>query len=104
MCRTLFSSVQSSPAPRRDGAHPSVRDRSIRIGVPGEGRHGLQPRELEGCRLPLAVNERTSKTSKTTQLYFFSRNIRPEKATAKQPADRRVEETAAGMLVVKRAA
>ena len=37
-------------------------------------------------------------------LLFFSRDIRPEKAVAELPADRRVEETPTGMLVVKLAA
>lgn len=57
----------------------------------------------QGITYYLHVNERTSKSGKVTQLYFFSRDVRPEKAVAELPADRRVEETANGMLVLKRA-
>lgn len=57
----------------------------------------------KGVTYHLHCNERTTKAGKTTRLYFFSRDIRPEKAVAELPVDRRVEETPTGMLVVKRA-
>ena len=50
----------------------------------------------------LHVNERKSKSGKVTQLYFFSRDERPDKAVAELPADRRVEETDTGMPVLKK--
>ena len=58
----------------------------------------------KGITYHLHANERTTKSGKVTRLYFFSRDVRPEKAVAELPADRRVEETPTGMLVVKRAA
>ena len=51
----------------------------------------------------LHANERTTKTGKTTKLYFFARDVRPDKAVAELPADRRVEESDTGMLVLKKA-
>ena len=57
----------------------------------------------KGIAYYLHANERPTKSG-TTRLYFFARDIRPEKAVAELPADRTVEETATGMLVVKRAA
>ena len=57
----------------------------------------------KGVTYHLHVNERASKSGKVTKLYFFSRDVRPEKAVAELPADRRVEETDTGMLVLKKA-
>ena len=58
----------------------------------------------KGVVYHLHANERATKSGKVTKLYFFSRDIRPDKAVAELPADRTVAETATGMLVVKRAA
>ena len=57
----------------------------------------------KGVAYYLHVNERASKSGKVTKLYFFSRDVRPEKAVAELPAGRRVEETDTGMLVLKKA-
>ena len=57
----------------------------------------------KGITYHLHVNERTSKSGKVTRLYFFSQDLRPDKAVAELPADRQVQETANGMLVVKKA-
>lgn len=57
----------------------------------------------KGVTYHLHCNERTTKTGKVTRLFFFSRDIRPEKAVDALPEGRRVEETATGMLVVKKA-
>lgn len=57
----------------------------------------------KGVTYHLHVNEWPTKSGKVTKLYFFSRDVRPEKAVAELPAGRYVEETATGMLVLKRA-
>ncbi|MCY3660454.1 MAG: hypothetical protein OXG36_15735 [Caldilineaceae bacterium] len=56
----------------------------------------------KGVTYHLHCNERTTKTGKVTRLFFFSRDIRPEKAVDELPKGCRVEETATGMLVVKK--
>ena len=57
----------------------------------------------KGVAHHLHCHERTAKSSKATRLFFFSRDIRPEQAVDALPEGRRVEETATGMLVVKKA-
>jgi len=56
----------------------------------------------KGVTYYLHANERATKTGKVTKLYFFSRDVRPEKAVDELPEGRRVEETATGMLVLKK--
>ena len=58
----------------------------------------------KGVEYHLHVNKRPTKSGKVTELYFFARDVRPEKAVDALPPGRKVEETATGMLVVKRAA
>ena len=57
----------------------------------------------KGVTYHLHCNERTAKSGKVTRLFFFSRDIRPEQAVDALPEGRRVEETATGMPVVKKA-
>ncbi|MCY4522253.1 MAG: hypothetical protein OXC13_15935 [Caldilineaceae bacterium] len=57
----------------------------------------------KGVVYHLHVNERATKSGKVTKLYFFARDVRPDKAVDALPAGRKVEETQTGMLVVKRA-
>ena len=57
----------------------------------------------KGIVYHLHVNERTTRNGNVTKLYFFSRDVRPDKAVAALPAGRRVEETDTGMLVLKKA-
>ena len=57
----------------------------------------------KGVTYYLHANERESKSGKVTKLYFFSRDIRPEKAVDELPEGRTVQETDTGMLVLKKA-
>ena len=56
----------------------------------------------KGIAYHLHCNERTTRTGKVTRQFFFSRDIRPEKAVDALPEGRQVEETATGTLVVKK--
>ena len=58
----------------------------------------------KGVTYYLHANERVNKAGDTFHLYYFARDIRPEKAVASVPSGRSVEETANGMLVLRSAA
>ena len=57
----------------------------------------------KGIVYHLHANERRAKSGKVTKLYFFSRDVRPDKAVAELPADRRIVETGTGLPVLRRA-